>query len=140
MRNENRRFYFSIFKYKLKIEKEMSFFNFQFWIKIEIHKNSLFHYNFKMKIEWHFWCTDFNPCTESIIHFLIWKQNGFWIFFIFRFSISLPKLKTERIFWNSLLDFKSKNEFENFDFCFLKLVLNQNRLKKRIVFVFYFFM
>ena len=36
----------------------MSFFNFQFWIEIEIHKNGLFHYNFKMKIEWHFRCTD----------------------------------------------------------------------------------
>ena len=69
----------------------------------------------------------FHPCNESIIHFLIWKQNEFWKCFIFYFSISLPKLKNQRIFWNSLFDLKSKNEFENFDFCFLKLVLNQNR-------------
>ena len=40
------------------------------------------------------------------------------------------KLKTKRIFLNSFFDFKLKNEFEYFDFCFLKLVLNQNRLKE----------
>ena len=50
-------------------------------------------------------------------------------FFIFRFSISLPKLKNERIFWKSFFDFKSKNKFKNFDFHFLKVVLNQYRLK-----------
>ena len=29
-----------------------------------------------------------------------------------------------------LFDFQLKNEFENFDFSFLNLVLNQNRFKK----------
>ena len=35
--------------------------------------------------------------------------------------------------WKKFLkffDLKSENEFQNFDFCFLKLVLNQNRVKK----------
>ena len=32
------------------------------------------------------------------------------------------------MFWNSFFDLKSKNVFENFDFC-LKLVLNQNKFK-----------
>ena len=33
------------------------------------------------------------------------------------------------MFWNSFFDLKSKNVFENFDFCFLNLVLNQNKFK-----------
>ena len=37
-------------------------------------------------------------------------------------------------------DFKSKNKLENFDFRFLKLVLNQNRFKKKkFFFCFSFF-
>ena len=71
-----------------------------------------------------------------IIRFLIWKQNEFWKFFIFQFQNK--KLKNERILWNSFFDFKSKIEFENFDFCFLKSVLNQSRFKK-IFFCFSFF-
>ena len=35
-------------------------------------------------------------------------------------------------------DFKSKNEFENFGFCFLKSVLNQNRSKKKFFSFFVF--
>ena len=39
-------------------------------------------------------------------------------------------MENENIFWNSFFNFKSKNEIENFDFRFLKSVLNQNRFKK----------
>ena len=47
---ENDIFLYFNFDSKLKIEKFLSFFNFQFWIEIEIHKNVVF------QIEWH--CTD----------------------------------------------------------------------------------
>ena len=70
---------------------------------------------------------------------MYWKCNLFfdsktkWIlkffsFFVFQFHYQ--NWKNERTFWNSFFDLKSKNEFENFDFCFLKLVVKQNRLKK----------
>ena len=69
MKNE-----FSIFNFPIKIEKwklknfyHFSIFNFE--VKIEMRKNVLFHFNFKMKIEWHFRCTD---CCHS---FFIFKKN-----------------------------------------------------------------
>ena len=42
-------------------------------------------------------------------------------------------MKNERTFWNSFFDLNSKTKFENFDFTFLKLILNQNRLKRKSV-------
>ena len=88
MKNE-----FSIFNFlikirnwKLKIFYNFSIFNFE--LKIEICKIFFSHLNFKLKIEWHFRCTDWigariifhsnfqfkiemekNPCTESAIQF-----------------------------------------------------------------------
>ena len=60
MKNE-----FSIFNFPIKIEKwklknfyHFSIFNFE--VKIEMRKNVLFHFDFKMKIEWHFRCTDWS--------------------------------------------------------------------------------
>ena len=48
-------------------------------------------------------------------------------------------MKNEGTFWNLFFDLKSKILLENFDFSFLKLALNQNRVKKNFVFRFSFF-
>ena len=96
---------------------------------------TLFH--FKTKIECPFWPTN---CAQSVYRkynsFFDLKRKVFRKFFILHLLISWPKLKNERIFRNSFFDFKSKNKFENFDFCYSKLVWNQNRVKK-IIFSFF---
>ena len=71
------------------------------------------------------------------VWFVFWFKNK-TNFIVFHFPISKQKLKKERIFWNSFFDFKSKNEFKYFDFCFLQLVLNQDKFKKIFFFGFHF--
>ena len=69
--------FFSKKNWKLKF---LSFFNFQFWFEIEIPKNVLFHSNFKIKIEWHFRCTDWEQrlnkgkLKQNVLRVLI-KEN-----------------------------------------------------------------
>ena len=58
------------------------------------------------------------------------KANQILKFFHFSFFSFITQIEKRQIFWNSIFDSKTKNEFKNFDFCFLKLVLNQNRFKK----------
>ena len=100
-------FQFSNKNWKLKIEKFLSFFNFQFWIEIEIPKNVLFHSNFKMKIEWHFRCTDwfwlpFSCLNEFYFEFSIpsfvfhfYKKNGKRNTVRFSFFVFIKELKNE---------------------------------------------
>ena len=95
LKNWNIKNAFSIFKFPLKIEKwnlkkfyHFSIFNFE--VKIEMRKNVLFHFNFKMKIEWFFWCMDFfwiyfdlKPISKNENQKLNFKnsfifQFGFW--------------------------------------------------------------
>ena len=99
----------------------MSFFNFQSWNEIKIQKKVLFHFNFNLKIEWHFQCTD-----ES----RKWFQNKTnfekFSFFIVKFHNKNWKMKD--LFEIHFL-FKIKKWIQKFVFCFLKLVLNQNGVK-----------
>ena len=108
----------------------MSFFNFQSWNEIKIQKKVLFHFNFNLKIEWHFQCTD-----ES----RKWFQNKTnfekFSFFIVKFHNKNWKMKD--LFEIHFL-FKIKKWIQKFVFCFLKLVLNQNGVKN-IFFRFSFF-
>ena len=65
----------------------MSFFNFQFWNEIGIHKKVLFHSNFKMKIEWYFWCTDWYHGWDFF--YLMVKSGKSFVKIGFRFQIAL---------------------------------------------------
>ena len=118
----------------------MSFFNFQSWNEIEIQKIVLFLFNFKIKIEWHFRCTDFgarikirgskrNLCMESIIQKINFKKNencifsflNFWnvnVNVIFRFF----EIRILISIWVSI-KIETKFEFIEFD-CDVKEVLS----------------
>ena len=90
---------------------------FQFLIKIEIHKKSVYRkYN-----------SFFDLKTKQILKI--------FHFSFFNFKAKIEKRKN---FWISFFDIKSKNWFENFDFCFLKMVLNQNRFNKFFLSFFFF--
>ena len=97
-------FQFSNKNWKLKIEKFLSFFNFQFWIEIEITKNVLAHSNFKMKIEWHFRCTDCKSVGQKASVY----ENVHFIFV--QFSIISRKWKL--IFWQFSIQFSIFNNFK----------------------------
>ena len=98
---------FSIFNFQTKIGNWKFFIIFQFsiWIEIEIHKNVLFHSNFKMKIEWHFRCTDWSPFDQRIIHGL----NELKWFFNFQNNWIL-KFKFEVHFSSFILIWRTKNQ------------------------------
>ena len=76
---------FSNKNWKLKIEKFLSIFNFQFWIETEIHKNVFFH---KMKIEWHFRCMYYISLGRKGHSIFVLKWNRNLTFFRFSFSLS----------------------------------------------------
>ena len=112
MKNKKRifNFQFSNKNWQLQIEKFLLFFNFQFWIEIEIPKNVLFHSNFKMEIEWHFRCTDsnghsfFNLKTKNELHvpkqpfFNIKIKNEKPILAVERFLLQLQKASSKTSF------------------------------------------
>ena len=75
----------------MKIGKKIVYFQFSILNRNSIHKNCLLHSNFKMKIEWHFRCTDF-------------------LFNLFWFKINFKKVKSK--FSNLVFEFKSKKEFQ----------------------------
>ena len=82
----------------------MSFFNFQFWIEIEMRKNALFHFNFNLKIEWHFRC-------GARIKYLPFFRFDYWI----------EKGKIKKTFCWIYFDLKPilKNKHQNFRINFL---------------------
>ena len=61
----------------MKIEKKNHFSVFNFEVKTEMRKNVLFHSNFKMKIEWHFRCTDSSCLLQNLLFTLLWRK---WYF------------------------------------------------------------
>ena len=121
----------------------MTFFNFQFWNEIEIHKNVLFHSNFKMKIEWHSRWTDSDYLLFFKFDYWIKKRktkkkflNLFW----FKIKFSKKKIKTfefalnfKKFFQFSILILKLKNEKWNiFKIRFVfKSKTNYKTIKKR---------
>ena len=97
--------------------KRIFFFNFQFWVKIEIRKNVLFHFNFKLKIEWHFRCTKFlfktnfkKQKSEFLNSFFdLMLKNEFQNILLFlRFGYEIKKMKNEK--FSKFVVFKSKSE------------------------------
>ena len=83
MKNE-----FSTFNFPIKIEKGKlknfyHFLIFNFEVKIEMRKTVVFHLNFKMKIEWHFRCTDWIDTRISHLFFIFVKNTVRFSFFIF---------------------------------------------------------
>ena len=108
-------------------------FVFRFDNENEKRKKIKYLFHFKTKIECPFRPTD-SDCSQSVYR----KYNSFFdlkakrISKIFHFSFFNFKTKIDK--WKNFLKFiflfQIKNEFENFDFCFSKLVLNQNRFKK----------
>ena len=73
----------------------------------------------------------FNPLTESIIHFLILKQNEFWKFFIFHLSISKLKLKNERTFLKFIFWFDIKKWIRKFWFLFFEIGFKSKQIQKK---------
>ena len=111
MKNE-----FPIFNFLIKIgtwnlKIFYHFLIFDFEIKIEICKNVLFHFNFKLKIEWHFRCTDSTNfakwnvfyielfCSKKIgapkvpfnFHFEIGMENEIFKYFNFDAKLKIEK-------------------------------------------------
>ena len=82
----------------------MSFFNFQLWNEIEMRKNALFHFNFNLKIEWHFRC-------GARIKYLPFFRFDYWI----------EKGKMKKTFCWIYFDLKPilKNKNQNFRINFL---------------------
>ena len=100
---------------KLKIEKEMSFYNFQFWIEIDMRKNALFHFSFNLKIEWDFRCTDcfftnFFLCPSTP---LILAPK---VPFNLQIKIEMKKGIFAHFNFNSKLKIKKRHFFFNFPF------------------------
>ena len=81
----------------------------------------------------------FNPLTESIIRFLILKQNEFWKFFIFHLSISKLKLKNERTFLKFIFWFDIKKWIRKFWFLFFEIGFKSKQIQKKIFSRFSFF-
>ena len=81
----------------------------------------------------------FNPLTESIIRFLILKQNEFWKFFIFHLSISKLKLKNERTFLKFIVWFDIKKWIRKFWFLFFEIGFKSKQIQKKIFSRFSFF-
>ena len=73
----------------------------------------------------------FNPLTESIIRFLILKQNEFWKFFIFHLSISKLKLKNERTFLKFIFWFDIKKWIRKFWFLFFEIGFKSKQIQKK---------
>ena len=72
----------------------MSFFNFQFWNEIDIHKKVLFHSNFKMKIEWYFRCMDWYRDWDFF--YLMVKSAKSFVKIGSRFQIALRNFQPPR--------------------------------------------
>ena len=101
----------------MKIEKEISFVNFHFWIEIEMRKNALFHFNFKLKIKWYFRCTNglkaptrscikrcpcitaSNPCIKRSFDFQLNFLVENWILTLFLIQFNF-QFKIENSLWN----------------------------------------
>ena len=83
MKNEFSIFNFPIKTEKWKLKNFYHFSIFSFEVKIEMLKNVLFHFNFKMKIEWHFRCTDWISSTWCLAIFIdefcsvVWRSIVF---------------------------------------------------------------
>ena len=73
----------------------------------------------------------FNLLTESIIRFLILKQNEFWKFFIFHLSISKLKLKNERTFLKFIFWFDIKKWIRKFWFLFFEIGFKSKQIQKK---------
>ena len=73
----------------------------------------------------------FNPLTESIIRFLILKQNEFWKFFIFHLLISKLKLKNERTFLKFIFWFDIKKWIRKFWFLFFEIGFKSKQIQKK---------
>ena len=73
----------------------------------------------------------FNPLTESIIRFLILKQNEFWKFFNFHLSISKLKLKNERTFLKFIFWFDIKKWIRKFWFLFFEIGFKSKQIQKK---------
>ena len=78
-----------------------------------------------------FYIEFFNPLTESIIRFLILKQNEFWKFFIFHLSISKLKLKNERTFLKFIFWFDIKKWIRKFWFLFFEIGFKSKQIQKK---------
>ena len=105
---------FSFFNFPIKIGNwklrnfyHFSIFNFE--VKIEICKNVLFHFNFELKIKWHFRCTDF--LWSVISSKLPLKNESFHIFSIFQ----KIEHKTQVSLFNLIMKTKNKKN-SNFYF------------------------
>ena len=77
----------------MKIEKFYHFSIFNFEVKIEMRKNVLFHFNFKLKIEWHFRCTDFSSLFLKYSIMTKFKNQNF------EFHFLIYQKKPETILW-----------------------------------------
>ena len=128
---------FSIFSFPIKIRnwKLKNFYH--FLIEIEIPKNVLVHSNFKMKIEWHFQCTDCflsklqyrnenqSYISKFIFQFIKKNEMALWVHGFRCFPVNFVKFprtpfSIEHLWW-LLLSFyspvyfvRSSNCIENF--------------------------
>ena len=114
---------FLIFNFQVNIAywKLKNFYHFpisNIELKIEMCKNVLLHFNFKLKIEWHFRCTDYFALKISSLFGVILDQkivnllflyfqfgNGNYkieLIFYFRFNNANQKLNWIPIFWVKL--------------------------------------
>ena len=78
-------FLIKIGNWKLKISYHFSIFNFE--LKIKICKNVFFHFNFILKIEWHFRCTDSWDEMESVYRKYNFRSKNKMNFENFSFSV-----------------------------------------------------
>ena len=95
--------------WKLKILYHFSIFNFE--LKIEMCKYVLFHFNFKLKIEWHFW----SPKVPFNVHFKIGTEKDIFAHFSFYFKIENWKII---FFFNFQLPILLKNWKFKFHFSY----------------------
>ena len=110
--------------FNLKTKRVLKFFIFRFSISLptlkkrKIFWNSFFDFKSKNEFE------NFDFCFLKLVLNQNRLKKDFLPFFIFSFNNQNWKMKDA--FWNSFFHFKSKSELRNFNFHFMKSVINQN--------------